>query len=132
VKEYVVKAGKELKQITIDVDRTDIDKKLAIFENFEGWLKIILKVKEPKPGLKDRIKTQLPQALAIEFEFPDREISSEEREAMDVQQINLSDAYERYYAEDRGGILPKKVLAGFQDLLADVEADKGPDMGSGL
>ena len=128
IKEYVVQSGKELKQITIDVDKTDLDKKLKTFENFEGWLKIVLKVKEPKPGLKDRIKAQLPQALAIEFEFPDREVSSEEREAMDVQQINLSDAYERYYSEDRGGTLPKKVLAGFRDLLADVEADKGPSL----
>jgi len=117
IKEYRVQAGKELKQVTIDVDRTDIDKKLQTYEDFDGWLKLILKVKEPKPGLKDRIKAKLPHALAIEFEFPDRETSSEEREAMDVQQINLSDAYERYYAEDKGGVLRKEVLASFKDLL---------------
>ena len=117
VKAHEIKAGKELKHVRLNTAKDDWETKLMNLEEYPGWLKISLKLDKPRPGLKDRIKTWLPNALGIEFEYPGVEL--EQEADVDVDKIDLKDAYAQFYEAQRGKDLPQDLLGTFEELLAE-------------
>ncbi len=108
-------AGKRLCRLSLDLD--GLERKLDEIEGFEGWLKITLKLEEPKPGLKDRIKRNHPNVLIVETELPDHE--GEVAPGADLEKMSLLDAYAQYALEKRGLPLSDELRSAFDDLFAE-------------
>ena len=124
---HEVQAGKKLKHLKIDASTAagldELDRKLLEVQDFPGWLKLSLRVDRPRPGLKDRIKTQLPQVLSVEFLYPERE---QTRETVDVDKLDLTSAYRDFYAAQRGSELKDDLRDAFRALLEEQsDADTG-------
>lgn len=115
VEEVEIRAGKPLRAVRIDLAREELDKRLMSLQDFDGWLKIRLKLDTPQPGLKDRIKTVLPNVLAVEFDFPEHE--RVETQGVDTESVELLEAYAQYYQAERGQDLPEDLRKAFRDLL---------------
>lgn len=112
---HEIRAGKRLKQLRIDCESDDLDSRLLSLSDFDGWLKLKLKLKTPRPGLKDRVKAVLPNVLAVEFEFPDQ--PEGEVEGVDTEKMELVEAYAQFYRDGRGQELPEALRQAFRELM---------------
>ncbi|MCA9838593.1 MAG: exonuclease SbcCD subunit D [Trueperaceae bacterium] len=109
-----LQGGKKLKRLSLELDA--MDRKLEDIRSYEGWLKLKLKLDQPRPGLKDRIKAEFPQVLSVEIELPEQEVIEEV--GVDLQKMSLLDAYAQYYLEQRGKDLPSDLKEAFNQLYA--------------
>jgi exonuclease SbcD len=116
-----VRAGRQLQRVALTP--ADLDRRLLDLEEFEGWLKIVLKLDEPRPGLKDRIMSSLPNAISVEIELPHEEILKEAE--TDIAALDLLDAYRRYYREVRGTEAADGLIGAFSELYGLVYDDAG-------
>ncbi len=112
VKEIALKGGKRLKRVSLDYQ--DLERKHFDLLEFPGYLKLHVKLDQPRPGLKDRIKQTLPNVLAVELELPQSET---ETPKVDTANMNLLEAYSEYYKHERGQDVPEGLQAAFKDLL---------------
>lgn len=112
-----LKGGKQLKRLSLELDA--MDRKLEDIRSFEGWLKLKLKLEQPRPGLKDRIKAEFPNVLSVEIELPEQDLVEET--GVDLQKMSLLDAYSQYYLEQRGKELPKDIKEAFNQLYVGQE-----------
>jgi hypothetical protein len=80
-------------------------------------LKVTVSVDQPLPGLKDRVLSVLPQALAVEVE-----LEKGMQKALDAppEQLTPFESFERYYTEKRGQGVPEEVRAAFLELHSSV------------
>ena len=115
LKAVSLQSGKRLKRLNMELD--DLDRRAHEFD-FDGYLKLALKLERPRPGLKDRIRADFPNVLSIDIELPEVETSEEE---VDLEGMDLLTAYARYYEEKRGQSVPDDVQDAFRDLLEDEE-----------
>ena len=115
LKAVPLQSGKRLKRLSMDVD--GLERRAHEFD-YDGWLKLNLKLERPRPGLKDRIRADFPNVLSIDIELPETETSEEE---VDLEGMDLLEAYARYYEEKRGQDVPIDVQDAFRDLLEDEE-----------
>ncbi len=120
VSEHVIKAGKRLKRVKLDLD--GLERRNSELAEFDGWLKLTLKLDQPLPGLKDRIKSALPNVLAVELELPSQEQLV--RQGVDLHQTSLLEAYEQFYEHERGQELPADLQQAFKDLF-EAHHDEG-------
>ena len=114
VKEHALQAGKRLKRIT--VARDDLGRKLDDLE-WDGWLKLSIKLDRPDPGLKDRLKRDYPNILVVEQLLPERERVAER--GADQRSLSLVDAYAQFYDDERAGALPSDLRGAFSKLYAE-------------
>jgi exonuclease SbcD len=110
--EVQVRAGRQLQRVALTP--ADLDRRLLDLADFEGWLKIVLKLDEPRPGLKDRIMGSLPNAISVEVELPDEETAPGEE--VDIAALDLLDAYRSYYREVRGTDAADGLIEAFSEL----------------
>ena len=115
LKAVPLQGGKRLKRLSMELD--DLDRRAHEFD-YDGWLKLNLKLERPRPGLKDRIRADFPNVLSIDIELPEVETSEAE---LDLEGMDLLAAYARYYEEKRGQGVPDDVQDAFRDLLEDEE-----------
>ena len=114
---HTLKSGKPLRNVRIDSAKDELEKKLHSLEEFAGWLKLSITLDKPRPGLKDRIKQQLPNALAVEFTFPEAETELSER--VDVDKLNLLESYAKFYEAQRAKPLDDEMRSVFNELLEE-------------
>ena len=115
LKAVPLQSGKRLKRLNMELD--DLDRRAHEFD-YDGYLKLALKLERPRPGLKDRIRADFPNVLSIDIELPEVETSEAE---VDLEGMDLLTAYARYYEEKRGQSVPDDVQDAFRDLLEDEE-----------
>lgn len=115
IKQHEIKAGKPLKQVKITEDK--LEGKLKELQDFYGWLKLIIKLEKPVAGLKDKIIKTLPNVLDIDLKFPERTIEVAKTAQPDPSQIELSEAYEQFYQEEKGHKVPIELLTAFRELI---------------
>jgi exonuclease SbcD len=114
VKEHAIRAGKRLKRVS--VARDELDRRLSGLE-WDGWLKLSIKLERPDPGLKDRLKRDYPNILVIEQLLPERE--RPEGRGVDQRSLSLVDAYAQFYDDERAGALPDDLRDAFGRLYAE-------------
>jgi DNA repair protein SbcD/Mre11 len=112
VKEIKLKGGKRLKRVSLEYQ--DLERKHFDLVEFPGYLKLHVKLDQPRPGLKDRIKQSLPNVLAVELEMPEVETTTTPQ---DTTQMNLLEAYFEYYKNERGQDMPQHLQDAFKELL---------------
>mgnify|MGYP002779098765 CR=1 FL=1 len=115
---HKLSAGKRLQRVT--VEEADLERRLLELEGFGGWLKLNLRLARPRPGLKDRVKSQHPNVLVVETELQSAPEAPEEA-LVTGPSIDLLDAYARYALERRGQPLDEALRAAFRDLHAEPE-----------
>ncbi len=115
LKAVPLQSGKRLKRLNMELD--DLERRAHEFD-YDGYLKLALKLERPRPGLKDRIRADFPNVLSIDIELPEVETSEEE---VDLEGMDLLAAYARYYEEKRGQGVPDDVQDAFKDLLEEEE-----------
>ena len=120
LKAVPLQGGKRLKRVAADLDA--LERQTHDLHAYEGYLKLVLKLDQPRPGLKDRIKRDFDNVLSVEVSLPDAEVEEEEAEA-DLAQVSLLEAYSRFYQEKRSQALPAEVEAAFKELLEDDEPE---------
>ncbi len=111
VKEHAVQGGKRLKRIS--ASRDELDRKLSELE-WDGWLKLSIKLERPDPGLKDRLKRDYPNILVVEQLLPERERPLER--GSDQRNLTLVDAYAQFYGDERATALPDDLRRAFSEL----------------
>ena len=121
VKRHEIKAGKKLRRVKLG--REGLDGRLFELEAFEGWLKIVLELSQPEPGLKDRVKAALPHALTVELKLPEAELPR--LGGVDLEKVELAEAYAQFYRETRAGELPGELREAFSTLYKDVHEAEG-------
>ena len=128
VKEHVIQSGKRLKRVGLA--REDLDRKLSELE-FDGWLKLSIKLERPDPGLKDRLKRDYPNLLVVEQLLPERE--GAEKRGVDGRTLSLVDAYAQFYTDERAAALPDDLRGAFNALYTDAQplADELEPVGIG-
>lgn len=114
LKEHAIRAGKRLKRVS--VNRDELDCKLSELE-WDGWLKLSIKLDRPDPGLKDRLKRDYPNILVIEQLLPERERLAER--GADQRSLSLVDAYAQFYDDERASALPDDLRGAFSKLYAE-------------
>ena len=114
LKEHAIQSGKRLKRVS--VNRDELDRKLSDLE-WDGWLKLSIKLERPDPGLKDRLKRDYPNILVVEQLLPERERLAER--GADQRSLSLVDAYAQYYDDERAGALPDDLRGAFSALYAE-------------
>ncbi len=119
VREHRIEAGKRLKQVRLDPEA--LERRSAELADWRGWLKIRLLLDRPRPGLKERIRADLPNVLSVETVLP--EIDDGDTATVDAAAIDVLDAYRRYVAETRGEA-PPELTQAFRDLW-DAELEGG-------
>jgi exonuclease SbcD len=119
--EVRIRSGRQLQRVTLTPD--SLDRRLLDLADFEGWLKIVLQLDEPQPGLKDRIMGSLPNAISVEVEVAGEKQAADED--LDLAALDLLDAYRSYYREVRGNEPTDGLLAAFSELYSLVYDDAG-------
>lgn len=119
--EVRIRAGRQLQRVALTPD--DLDRRVLELADFEGWLKLVLKLDAPQPGLKDRIMGSLPNAISVEVEVASEVQAVDEN--IDLAALDLLDAYRSYYQEVRGSEPTEGLLAGFSELYSLVYDDAG-------
>lgn len=120
LKRHEIISGKRLKHVTLGVEA--LERRTRELAEWEGWLKVTLELEHPEPGLKDRIKANLPNILAVEVKLPERE--RDEVRGVDIERIELVDAYAQFYRDTRGEELPQPLRDAFVELYSGLLEDE--------
>lgn len=115
LKQHEISAGKRLKSARLELD--ELERRSHDLADFDGWLKLSLKLERPQPGLKDRLKADFPNVLVVEQLLPEQE--REEQRGVDHQTTSLIDAYAQFYESQRGQELPADLREAFVELYTD-------------
>lgn len=108
---HEVQAGRRLKRVILE--REALDRRLSELE-FDGWLKLSVKLERPEPGLKDRLKRDYPNLLIVEQQLPEQ-LQLQQR-GVDHTRTDLTDAYAQFYGDVRGETLPDDLQEAFMTL----------------
>lgn len=117
-----IRAGRQLKRVALTPET--LDERLLELADFEGWLKLVLQLAEPRPGLKDRIMSNLPNVISVETELAGE--TTADHEPVDLDTLDMVEAYRNYWREVRGSDAADSLLSAFSDLY-DLVHDAGPD-----
>lgn len=92
-------AGKRLHRLSMTED--ELDGKIDDIRRMAGWLKLVVRLEAPRPGLKERLQQYLPNLLTVEQQLPGE--AESQLESVDLRALSLVDAY-RTYLEDVKGL----------------------------
>ncbi len=109
-------AGKQLKRVVVVED--ELERRVSELAAFPGWLKLVLRLERPRPGLKERLQAELPNLLAVEQQLPGEQ--EDLGEAFDPQALSLVDAYRDYLRSERGEDGQEDLIKLFEELQEEV------------
>ena len=116
IDEVPIRSGRKLRKISVDL--STLDQETPKITEFDGWLKLAIKLDSPRPGLKERILSGFPNVIAVETEFFQSDNLAEQ--GIDVEQLPLTEAYEQYYQAEKKQNLPENLAKEFQELHENV------------
>lgn len=90
--------GRRLKRAR--VDEAELDRRVLELADHPGWLKLVVRLERPRPGLKERLQRDMPNLLVVEQELPGE--AAVDDEPFDARALSLSDAYRDYLSATRG------------------------------
>ena len=107
-----IRAGRPLRRVRLDADQ--LDGRTSELADFQGWLKLVVTLDAPRPGLKDRIRKALANVLSVEVEVPTAD--EEMHGGVDLERVSLTEAFTTYYLDDLGRALPDGLKVAFEEL----------------
>lgn len=120
VKQYTIQGGKPLKQVTLTPEQ--LERRLPELQNFAGYLKLVLELDEPRPGLKDRIMKDADNVLSVEVRLP---VVASEAQQIETSQLDLLASYVQYVESVRGKVPSDTLKESFTALLQKLDDEAG-------
>lgn len=111
-----LRAGRRLERIVIDED--DLERRAPELAGFDGWLKLVVRLERPRPGLKERLQRDLPNLLVVEQRLPGE--ADLDDEPLDLTALSLVDSYRDYLATERASSKAEELVALFTSLHDEV------------
>lgn len=116
VKTVPISSGERLLRVVVKEE--ELDARISELEATSGWLKLVVRLAAPRPGLKDRLQRHLPKLLVLEQQLPGEEYDDED--VLDLTALSLSEAYRDYLLNERGVGDPSKLVELFDRLHDEV------------
>ncbi|MDT3681721.1 MAG: exonuclease SbcCD subunit D C-terminal domain-containing protein [Truepera sp.] len=108
-------AGKPLKRVVASEE--ELERRVLELASFDGWLKLVVRLQRPRPGLKERLQQDLPNLLLVEQQLPGEE---EDDEAFDLEALSLVDSFREYLRTERGDQGQDELVKLFEKLHDEV------------
>lgn len=105
-------AGRRLRRVRLA--ENDLERRTPELAEFDGWLKLAVELDAPRPGLKERIRSVLPNVLAVEQILPSA--AEADGAGVDPKGMSLLEAFSLYYRSEKGQPLEDALEAAFNDL----------------
>jgi exonuclease SbcD len=86
----------------------------------DAYLRVVLDVERPEPGLAQRVRDQLPGAVDVRLDYPE----VEQPEASGLAQLQPEELFARYYQQQHGAAPAVELLALFRELHEEVLAEE--------
>lgn len=109
-----VRSGRQLAERTLRPD--DLERLTPELARHEGWLKLRLRLSEPRPGLRERIMRELPNVVAVVGSIDAAE-EEEEDDENTGRSLDLSAEYARWWQQERQRLPGSRTTAAFRELL---------------
>lgn len=110
-----ITAGRRLR----DVEGTLADLPSLGQEVGDEWLRVMVHVQHPVPGLARQVRELLPNAVAVEARYPQ---SKQRQESRDLRRLKPEELLQRYYQEVHGGELAKPLMELFRRLQEEMQS----------
>lgn len=109
-----LRSGRQLAERTVRPE--DLERLTPELALHDGWLKLHLRLSEPRPGLRERIMRELPNVVAVAgtLDSPGEDTPEEQPED---EELDLTAEYGRYWRQERPGSPGPKTLDAFRELL---------------
>jgi exonuclease SbcD len=106
--------GKSLKTLRLPYDELEA----GAFEarEFDGLLKVVVEAARGVPGLRERARQLIPNALVIDVDTPEAQAVSS---IVNPNTVSLEDAYRTYVTESTGEPPSDELMAAFRAVLQD-------------
>lgn len=115
---FPISSGEKLRRVVVKEE--ELDARVSELDGTSGWLKLVVQLAAPRPGLKERLQRHLPNLLALEQQLPGEE--DDDVASLDLTALSLSDAYRDYLVRERGVSEPDALVALFDRLHDEVTA----------
>jgi exonuclease SbcD len=118
VREVALTSGRKL----LDVEGT-LDQVLAKGEQLpDGYLRVFVDTDGPVPGIAERIRDALPNAVDVQLRYERQEAPADESPLSSLQP---RDQFTSYYRREHGvDDVPDELAGAFDEVLEDVEHDR--------
>lgn len=111
VREVALSAGRQLRDL-----RGTLDEVVATAADVgDAYLRVFVATDGPVPGIADRVREALPNALDVHLEYERREPSTRPEP---VSSLDPREQFVAYYRTEHGAEPPDDVLAAFDEVLA--------------
>jgi DNA repair protein SbcD/Mre11 len=114
VKSIPLSSGRQLTEVKGTFD--ELEARAGTFG--EDWLRVILKLDKPVPGINDRVKELLPNALEVKLDYPPTE-----RQSVTLSGADPVTLFTSYYTRFRGGDPAAEVTSLFSMLYEEAIAN---------
>jgi exonuclease SbcD len=112
-REIPLTRGRKLKEVAATLDELE-----GVRDEYEdAWLRVTLRCDGPQPGLADRVREILPNALEVRLDYPRQD---PERRASELRHLTPHQLFERYYQEAHGTPPAGAVAKLFDELYEEV------------
>lgn len=112
-REIPLTRGRKLKEVAGTFDELEM-----LRDDYEdAWLRVALRCEGPQPGLADRVREILPNALEVRLDY---ERQDPERRADELRRLTPHQLFERYYREAHGAPPAGAVAKLFDELYEEV------------
>ncbi|MYE47227.1 MAG: exonuclease SbcCD subunit D [Chloroflexi bacterium] len=99
--------------------RGSLDEVLAQHEEAgDAYLRVRLDVERPEPGIAERVREALPNAVDVQLEY---ELPEDEDAVEALSQLSAAELFTRYYQATNGSEPPPELIALFEELLEEVD-----------
>ena len=99
--------------------RGSLDEVLAQADDHrEAHLRVRLDVERPEPGIAERVREALPNAVDVQLEY---EPAEDEGAVEALGQLSAAELFTRYYRAQHGAEPVPELIALFEELLAEVD-----------
>lgn len=113
VRELALNAGRRLLQIRGTLDELELHRG----GEDDAWLKVELVCEGPQPGLADRVREILPNALEVRLDYQREDA---DKRAGELRRLTPRELFARYYRERHGADTGEAVTKLFDELLMEV------------
>ena len=84
----------------------------------DAHLRVRLDVEQPEPGIAERVREALPNAVDVQLEY---ELAEDEGAVEALGQLSAAELFTRYYRAQHGAEPVLELIALFEELLAEVD-----------
>ena len=111
-REVKLTAGRKLVDVEVSLDAIE-----SVEVDPEAYLRVLLECEGPVPGLVDRVRDVLPNAVEVRLVYEREDPAKREAE---LRTMTPTQQFQRYYQRQHGSKPDKKVTKLFEELLEEV------------